>query len=336
MAPTPRRWFETGLTAAGALLLAYLVYRTGLGVLWTNIVNFGPWFLVTGAVALLWLWLQAASWWLVQKRVWPEARLLPLWRVKIICDGFNFILPSAGVGGDAMRPYLARAHVPLEHGIPAVVFDKTIEVVASVVFIGPVLLVGLLTIELPAGVALAATISLAITTVAILLLVAGLRVGLTTVLLGLARVAPGLRTAVQRRHDRLRAIDDSLARLHAAGVKATLVPLTLHVLSRVVGGLEVIVVMAVLGAPVTAVQALFVCAVVTIGNTVFFLLPGQWGVAESVHVVVVRSLGYPPAVGLSLALLRRIRRLLMVVVSLAFYAADGRSRAGVVEANGQR
>ena len=73
--------------------------------------------------------------------------------------------------------------------------------------------------------------------------------------------------------------------------------------------LEVLVVMAVLGAPVTVVEALFICAVVTVGNTVFFLLPGQWGVAESVHVLVVQSLGYPPAIGLSLALLRRIRRL---------------------------
>jgi uncharacterized protein (TIRG00374 family) len=325
MPPPFRRWVEVTLTTAGASLLLYLVSRIGLRVLWDNIVAFGPWFLVTCGVACAWLWLQSLSWWLVQKRVWPQARFLPLWRAKMIGDGFNFVLPSGGVGGDAMRPYLTRAHVPLEQGIAAVVFDKTLEFVGSVVFIAPVLSIGLLTIDLPAGAAAASAVSLAISTVLIALLVAGLRLGLTNVLLTVARFVPGLRRRVLRRHERLRALDDSLARLRTAGVRASLWPLALHVLARVAGGIEVLVVMAVLGAPVTFIQAMFVSAIVTIGNTVFFLLPGQWGVAESVHVVVVRSLGCPASIGLSLALLRRIRRLLMVGVSLVLYATGGRA-----------
>jgi hypothetical protein len=69
------------------------------------------------------------------------------------------------------------------------------------------------------------------------------------------------------------------------------------------------------------VQALFISTSVTVGNTVFFLLPGQWGVMESVHILVVQSLGYPPAVGLSLAIIRRIRRLVIVGVALMLFAS---------------
>ena len=333
MSPATRKWIEIALTAAGALLLVHLVRRVGLDVLWTDIANFGPWFLVTGAVAGGWLWLQAAAWWLVQTRVCPDARLLPLWRAKIISDGLNFVLPSAGVGGDAMRPFLAQAHVPLSQGIPAVVVDKTIEFAASVVFLAPVLLLGLLTIPLPKAIAVAAVISLVTTAIGIGLLIAALRNGMTGLLLGAARLVPGVRGAIARRQQWLATMDGNFVRLRAAGARATLVPLALHVLARIAGALEVLVAMAVLGAPVTLVQALFICAVVTVGNTVFFLLPGQWGVAESVHVVVVQSLGYPPAIGLSLAVLRRLRRLLFVALALALYAASGRQPAPAAEAH---
>ena len=190
MSPAARKWIEVALTAAGGLLLVSLVRRIGLAVLWANISSFGSWFLVTGAIAGGWLWFQAAAWWFVQKRVCAGARLLPLWRAKIISDGFNLILPWAGMGGEAMRPFLAQAHVPLSQGIPAVVFDKTIDFAASVVFLAPVLLLGLLTISLPRAVTVAAVISLVTTVVAIGLLVAGLRNGLTGLLLGAAKVVP--------------------------------------------------------------------------------------------------------------------------------------------------
>jgi hypothetical protein len=87
---------------------------------------------------------------------------------------------------------------------------------------------------------------------------------------------------------------------------------------------EFMVVMAVLGAPINLVQALFICTIVTVGNTVFFLLPGQWGVMESVHILVVQSLGYPPAVGLSLSIIRRLRRLVLVGVGMILFAARKR------------
>jgi hypothetical protein len=334
MSPATRTWIEVALTAVGALLLAYLVRRIGFAVVWENVSDFGPWFLVTGAIAAGWLWLQAAAWWLVQTRVCPDARLLPLWRAKFIGDGFNFILPSAGVGGDTMRPFLARARVPLGQGIPAVLVDKTIEIVASVVFLAPVLLLGLLSIPLPKAFAVAAATSVAAAVVASGLLVAALRNGMTGLLLGAARLVPGMRAAVLRRTDRLDAMDGNVGRLLAAGTRATVVPLALHVLARIAGALEVLVVMAVLDAPVTLVEALFITAAVTIGNTVFFLLPGQWGVAESIHVLVVQSLGYTPGVGLSLAVMRRIRKLLFVALALALHAGAGRPPAPAAEANG--
>jgi uncharacterized membrane protein YbhN (UPF0104 family) len=329
-----RKGIDRALTAVGALLLIYLLRRVGFAVLWVNLTGFGPWFLVTGAIAGGWLLLQAIAWWVIQKQLCQRVALSELWRAKIISDGFNMVLPSASAGGDAMRAFLIRARVPLADGIPAVVFDKTIEFAASVVFLAPVLLLGLLTIRLPAALVILSGISLVGAIVGVVLLVTAQKKGIFTVLLRMSRLVPGTRDAILRRQEPLLAMDANFRVLHAGGASAALVPLALHVLARLVGGLEVIVAMAVLGAPVTGIEALFICAVVTVGNTIFFLLPGQWGVTESVHVLVVQSLGYPPAIGLSLSLIRRIRRLAFVGLALALHAVQGRSLALTVEANG--
>jgi hypothetical protein len=330
----PRKAIELLLTAVGVLLLLYLVRRLGAAALWANLSGFGPWFLVTCALALGWLLLQATAWWVIQKTFFRRVALSTLLRVRIISDGFNLILPSASMGGDAMRAFLLKGRERLTDGIPAVLFDKTIEFAASVLFLAAALLLGLLAIRLPTALTVASAVSLVVTTTGIALLVAAQRRGIAGLLLKVSRLVPGLRDAILRRHEPLLAMDANLRLLYTGGGRKALVPLALHVLARFAGGLEVVVVMAVLGAPVTYIQAIFICAVVTLGNTVFFLLPGQWGVMESVHVVVVQSLGYPPAIGLSLSVIRRIRRLAFVGLALALFAARGRPVSQAVEANG--
>ncbi|MGZ5497918.1 MAG: hypothetical protein ACXWHI_04280, partial [Candidatus Aminicenantales bacterium] len=66
---------------------------------------------------------------------------------------------------------------------------------------------------------------------------------------------------------------------------------------------------------------------VTIINTAFFIVPGQFGVAESASVLVLQSLGFPAALGLSLGVIRRIRKMITAAVGLALYAVYASSRS---------
>ena len=221
------------LTVVGVLLLAYLVHRLGLRTLWTTIVQFGPWYLpicVIGAAALL---CQAGAWWLIMRDFFQRVALLELFRVKIISDGFNMILPSASLGGDAMRAFLIRERVPLSVGVPAVLFDKTIEFVASVVFLGSGLLLGLLSLRLPVTLIVPAVISLAITSVGIVLLVVVQKRGVTRSLLMLSMVHPAVRRWVLARESKLLAMDESLGLLYTRSNHRALLPVAVHVLCPV-------------------------------------------------------------------------------------------------------
>jgi uncharacterized membrane protein YbhN (UPF0104 family) len=313
------------LTFVGVLLLAYLVQRMGLRTVWTTIVQFGPWYLPICFIGAAGLLCQAGAWWLIMRDFFQRVALLELFRVKIISDGFNMILPSASLGGDAMRAFLIKDRVPLSVGVPAVLFDKTIEFVASVVFLGSGLLLGLLSLLLPVTLIVPAVISLAITSVGIVLLVVVQKRGVTRSLLMLSMVHPAARRWVQARESKLLTMDESLGLLYTRSNHRALLPIAVHVLARCVAVFEVMAIMAVLGTPVSYVQSLFIATIVTSANTAFFLFPGQWGVTESVYVLVVQSMGYPAAVGLSLGLIRRIRKLMFVGVGLVLLEMKRRS-----------
>ena len=87
------------LTVVGVLLLVYLIRRIGLRTLVTTIVQFGPWYLLTCSIGAVGLLCQAGAWWLIMKAFFRRVPLRELFRVKIISDGFNLILPSASLGG---------------------------------------------------------------------------------------------------------------------------------------------------------------------------------------------------------------------------------------------
>lgn len=313
------------LTVVGLLLLAYLANRIGLRTVWTTIYQFGPWYLLTCSIGAVGLLCQACAWWMSMKDFFQRVPLWDLFQVKVISDGFNLILPSASLGGDAMRAFLIKDRVPLHAGVPAVLFDKTIEFVASIVFLGSGLLLGLLSLRLPVGLIVPAVVSLAVTSVGIGLLVVVQKGGMTKGLLRLSAPLPAARRWVLKREIKFLAMDESLGPLYTRSNHRALLPLAAHVAARCVGVVEIMVILAVLDAPMSFVQALFVATMVTSANTAFFLFPGQWGVAESAHVLVLQSMGYPPAVGLSLGLIRRIRKLMFVSVALVLLEVRKRS-----------
>jgi uncharacterized membrane protein YbhN (UPF0104 family) len=318
---SPRSWLKAVLTAIGILLFIYLIRRIGLRTLEANLVRFGPWFFLTALIAASWLMCQTGAWWLIQRAFFQRMPFGLLYRLKIISDAFNLILPSASLGGDAMRAFMIKEDVPLRDGIPSVLFDKTIEFIASLIFLISGLFLGLISLRLPKMLTIPVAVSLGITTAGTTLLVIIQKRGMSLSLRKLGRLVPRARGWVLKHESQILAMDENFRLFYTRSNTKAFLPLALHVLARLAGTVEAMVIMAVLKAPVNFIQAFFICTVVTAGNSVFFILPGQWGVMEGVHVLVVQSLGYPAAIGLSLSVIRRIRKLLFAGLGLLLFAS---------------
>jgi uncharacterized protein (TIRG00374 family) len=318
----PRTWTKTLLGSIGLLLFAYLIMRVGIGVVLESVSRFGAWFAVILIVGACWLFFQACAWSIIQNAYFQKVPFFRLFRVRIISDALNSLLPSASLGGDAARAYLIKKNVPLKEGIPGVLFDKTVEFVASTIFLAVGLLLGAIFIRMPEGLLAPTFICLAVTTVGLVLLIFFSVRGFYGIVLRISGVVPKVRRWVLNREEQVKALDGNLRLLYARANLKTAAALGLHILARLTGVVEIWLILKVLGVPADYVQAWFIASVVVISNTIFFILPGQWGITESASMLVLKSLGHPAAIGLTLSVIRRIRKLAFVCLALVFFMSE--------------
>jgi 1L-myo-inositol 1-phosphate cytidylyltransferase len=309
-----------GLTGAGLILLLYLLSKIGTEALVEHLARFGPWFLVTVSLGFFWLFLQALAWRLVQAAHSRPVPLLQLYRAKIVSDTLNALVPSVSVGGDAARAFLIRRHVPLKEGIPRVLVDKTLDFSASVSFLLTGFLLSLALLDLPGWMNAAAAVCLGGTLAGIAILVVLQKKGVRWTLDRVSKIVPRVRGFLAAREGHVRDLDANLRALYAGFDRRTAAAAALHYAARLVGVLEVLIVLSVLGAQASFIQSLFMSTGVTIVNTAFFAVPGHFGIMESAHVVMARSLGFSAALGLSLGVIRRLRKLATVAVGLVLLA----------------
>ena len=315
---------KTLLGGVGLLLFAYLILRIGIGTVLESVSRFGVWFAAILFLGACWLFFQACAWSIIQNAYFQKVPFFRLYRIRIISDALNILLPSASLGGDAARAYMLKGNVPLKEGIPGVLFDKTIEFVATAIFLAAGLLLGAVFIRIPEGLLVPTLVCLAIAAIGLILLMFFSVRGFYGIVLRLSGVIPKVRRWVLNREEQLRALDRNLRLLYARANLKTAAALGLHILARLIGVVEVLIILRVLGVPAGFVQAWFISAVVIISNTIFFILPGQWGITESASMLVLKSLGHPAAVGLSLSVIRRIRKLAFVCLALIFFMSENK------------
>lgn len=320
----PGKGIRSLLFAAGVALFIYLIWRIGFDAILTNISRFGVWFLAILAAGTSWLLFQTCAWSLIQNAFFRKVRFLSLFRIKIIGDALNVLLPSASLGGEAARAYLLKKAVPLKEGIPSIVFDKTVEFAASTIFLASGLLLGSLFVRLPEGLLAPTVICLAVTAAGVVLLIVFSVRGVCATLARITARFPRVRNWAEGRKEHLEALDENLRRLYRKGHLKTAAAVGFHFLGRLAGAAEVFIILRVLGVPVSPVQAVFIYAVIVVVNTVFFILPGQWGVTESAGILLLQTLGEPAAIGLSLGVIRRIRKLVFVALAFGLYFVDNR------------
>jgi 1L-myo-inositol 1-phosphate cytidylyltransferase len=308
------------LTGAGLLLLVVLLTTIGTAAVLDSLARFGPWFLAILGVALAWLFVQAWAWYLVQRAYFRPVPLLPMFRARVICDALNTLIPSANVGGEAARAFLIKRYVPLTEGIPGVLADKTVEFFATTLFLMLGFLASLLFIRLPGWMAGAAAVSFGITFVCIGVFIVFQRKGVRWTLDRAAKVVPRVQRFIDKKESAIAELDANLRLVYSRFSWKTVAAAGLHFVNRIFGLVEVYIILRVLGTGASVIQALFISTGVTLINTAFFFVPGHFGVMESGHVLILQSLGFTAALGLSLGVIRRIRKLAMAALGLLLYA----------------
>lgn len=316
------RYLHFGFVVLGIGLLAAIAWNTDLAEVGSRLAELG-W---KGALAVVAVYFAA---FLLDTAVWmaaltarrPSARLLAqLWKVRVIGEAVNAATPLASIGGEAVKALLLRKYydVALRDGIASLVLAKTAIMVGLILFLGGGFTLVLGADRLPEPVKLAAGVGLGAFTLAIagLVLVQWFRLASRA-----AAWVSGMRYG-GRLKNWLVALADMDRQLSGfyRGQRARLVPaILLSIANWLLGAAEVMIVMWFLGSPITYADAIMIEALTQLVRAGTFFIPMSLGAQEGTLMLVVGALTGAPTLGFAVAIVRRGRELLWILLGLLLF-----------------
>ncbi|HEY7518839.1 MAG TPA: lysylphosphatidylglycerol synthase transmembrane domain-containing protein [Methylomirabilota bacterium] len=313
-----------GLVVLGLVSVGSLIAATGVTAVLSAMATLS-WRIVVIVVcpAIVVVALDTLAWRFAFERLPPFYRLFG---VRLAGEALN--TGTASIGGEAAKVYLLQPEVPAVEASAATLVGKTGITIAQVLFLGVGLAVALSCLEPSPLVLTAAFVALALEAMAVAAFVLVQCAGVVGRTLRLLR-RWAWHAAADRLQDLVR-LDHSLATFYGRrrGRFATCV--ALHLAAWIVGSLEVYLVLHWLGVGVSFPMALFIDAAGSAISFVGFAVPARLGVLEGGYMSVFAALGLASGVGLSFALIRRLRLLvwsLLGVVVLMAYQATATPRA---------
>jgi uncharacterized protein (TIRG00374 family) len=245
----------------------------------------------------------------------PGVPFRTLFRIRWAGESLNNIVPSAYIGGEALKVYLLqRRGVAAGIGTASAVVSKTAQTVAQVLLISfasiAFLYVGGDHPGLRAGMLLVF--------IAGVLIVAGLfwiqRRGLLSVLFTLAHALRLRVAAMETRRARIEEVDRTISGFYRLHPRRFFASTGFYFGGWIFDTLEIYLVSHLLGMPITWWQALCVEAFTGVAKALGMWVPGSLGVQESGIVLLGRLAGLPDTLSFAYALLRRAREIIFVVI----------------------
>jgi uncharacterized protein (TIRG00374 family) len=311
------RWVRPLLVLSGLAVVAYLVARIGPEAIVSSFVTLG-WRL---PLVLTFPYALAA---LVDTIAWRL--LLPgpvplglVFRARLAGEAVNLATPTMAVGGEPLKAFLLRPHVPLLHGLVSVIADKTTIVAGQIVFLAlglvaarralpsssrlvPIM-TGLLVVEI-----------LAIGGFALVQASGGLGGGGRL----LGRIGARVGFGGERYLQGLGDLDRALAELYRSRRRRLVASSLVHAVAWATGGLEVYIVLFLLGTPTSLGTAMIIESFAGGVKFASFMVPASLGALEGGYVAFFEAFGLSAASGLSFVLVRRLRE--MTWAGLGFLA----------------
>jgi uncharacterized protein (TIRG00374 family) len=313
------------IAAAGLALFAWFVHRIGADTISHAFATLGwsaPVILLPYALVYL---LDTIGWRLSFGCPLPKAISFgTLFRIRWAGESLNNIVPSAYLGGEAVKVYLLHKRgLPVADGTASVVIGKTAQVLAEVIFIGFGAVAGslILPADSPARAGMFAIAGAATALVAMLFWLQ--HRGIFSTFLALAGRLRLRIHALTSRAESLRQLDRRIFNFYRHDRRRFLSGVTLYLAGWIADSTEILLVSHLLGMPLGWNQALAFEAFISVAKALGVFAPAALGVQESGVIFLFYLFGFPPALGVSYAIIRRARELTFVLIGgVLLYAEE--------------
>src|ERR1700754_26416 len=310
-ANTSRRsfiWLQTLAFLIGLGLLIFVINRVGVQPLFDALLRIGFGFFIILGLSGARHFLRTIA---MRAAVPPEHRRITFrhaFAARLGGEAISFLTFTGPLLGEATKVALLRKRVPLTYGVPALVVDNLLYNLSVVFFVFTGALVMLWWYPLPEEVnivlviiALVAALGIAAVAIA-----AKRRVMLMTWIidrLASLRLSPKV---ILKRRDHIYHIESKVYDFYKHHPGAFFAMIVCNLLAHATSVIEVYLALKMLGFQPQWAQAYIIESLTKVINFVFGFVPGTIGVYEGgTEVILQKGLGFTPAAGLALALVRK-------------------------------
>jgi len=299
----------------GVLIVTFLIREVG----WVNIQHslglLGWGYGIVLVYPVSWILLNTAGWRMALHEQYGKIPLLKLAQIRLAGETFNSMLPSGYIGGEPLKAKLLSRWIPMHESASSVLIAKAAQSVGLVLFIGLGLTLGGNKKQHSIWHHPATLISLVLLTTGI---------AIFTVLLtrrSFSRFGRWLHNLtghpwLQKQEGKLVALDDSIGAFYREGKSRFLGSVLWHIAGWVAGALEVAVIFFMIGHRIHWREAWFIGAMAQLASVIGLFAPAGVGMYEGGHYLAASMLGLSPLLGVSVALIRRVREIFWNCVGL--------------------
>ncbi|HSR95871.1 MAG TPA: lysylphosphatidylglycerol synthase domain-containing protein [Kofleriaceae bacterium] len=301
-----RRWWLCHLDliflGLGLALLGWMLSRQPLSDIYGAVVRMGPVALATPLIALAWFPTHATALWLLLDGAAPWGEVL---YNRLVGDGYNALLPMAGLGGEPFKARHLSRYAPFDRVVAALVRDRVIDNAIGFLFSAAGVLFTLPRFALPAMLGDALWVYAAIAAT----------LGALSFWLVISRLPGRLGKLLGRW------LTGSAEEPPTLPLGRALLAAAWSMASRVLGVCEIAVLLWAIDAPVDLATALFVDSALNAAGFLGFAFPQGIGVFEGSSVYLLGCLGVPAPAALAFALVRRGRMLVVSLLGVVLHLA---------------
>lgn len=301
-------WLQTLAFLLGLGLLVYVINRVGVQPLFDALLRIGFGFFVILGLSGLRHVLRTIA---MRAAVPPEHRRITFrqaFAARLGGEAISFLTFTGPLLGEATKVALLRKRVPLTYGVPALVVDNLLYNLSVVFFILSGTVVMLVKYPLPPQVNIVLLIIAAVAASGILVaaIAAKRRVMLLTWIIDrLAQLRLSPKVILKRRHH-IYHLESKVYDFYKHHPGAFFAMIACNLLAHAASVLEVLLALRMLGFETQVAQAYIIESLTKVINAVFAFVPGTIGVYEGgTEVILQKGLGFTPAAGLALALVRK-------------------------------
>ena len=282
------------------------------------VIQVGWGFAVVVGVYFLAFVIDSFSWQLALTGIPLDAAwLYRMWKVRMVGEVFNSVLPAAGMGGEPVKAVLLKKHYAIGYreSTASLILAKTINLIALVAFLGTGFILMVNSQALPGSFKLVAGLGLGAFALGIFLFFAVQRLKITS-LTGswIGRRRLGRRIEELLHH--VRDMDDRLAGFYSGHGVRFAGAVGLALVNWLLGAVEIYITMIFLDRPISFTDAWIIEAAAQLVRAGTFFIPASIGAQEGVFLLIYGAMTGSPALGAAVAVVRRLREIMWILWGL--------------------